>query len=97
MCFEVFLEILVGVFAFFGAFCLVKLLGIIWFGYDNVQISVEIDSPDSVKNIEKYIREADVTCLALGGREIVVLVKREYLNDELIEIFEKKNLKYYVV
>ncbi|MBQ7294118.1 MAG: hypothetical protein IJW79_10315 [Clostridia bacterium] len=97
MYFEVFLEIFVGVFAFFGIFCFVKIVGLIWFGYDNVQVAVEIDSPDSVENVQKYIREADMTCFALGGREIVIIVKREYYTDELVKKLDGANLKYYIV
>ena len=97
MYFEVFLEILIAVFAFLGIFCFVKIFGIVFFGYDNILVAVEIDSPDSLQNIEKYVREADMTCLAVGGRDIIVIVKQEYFNENLANELEDKNLKYYVV
>ena len=97
MYFEVFLEIIVAFLAFFGVFCLVKLVGTVWFGYDNVCVTIEVDSKDTVEHIEDYINEAKNTCLVWGGREIAVLVKNKYRDDELLRKLEGKRIKYYFV
>ena len=97
MYFEVFLEIFVAFFAFFGVFCLVKLVGTVWFGYDNVRVTIDVDSPDTVTHIEDYIKEAKNTCFFWGEREIAVLVRRAYYNEALISKLERKHIKYYVI
>lgn len=97
MYFEVFLKIFVGIFAVFGFYCLVKLVGVTWFGYDNIRVTVDVDSPDAVENINAYIKEAEDFCLACGGGEIAVLVRREYSDEKLLRKLERRNIKYYVV
>lgn len=97
MYFEVFFEILVALFALFGFFCLIKLIGVIWFGYDNVRVALEVDSRDSAENIDEYIAEAKELCLVRGGRQIAVIVGREYFDEALSKRLEKGRVKYYVV
>ena len=97
MYFEVFFEILVALFALFGFFSLVKLIGAVWFGYDNIRVALEVDSKDSVENIEEYIAEAKELCLMRGGRQIAVIIRREYFDELLIKKLEKSRVKYYVV
>ena len=97
MYFEVFFQILLALFALFGFFSLVKLIGAMWFGYDNIRVALEIDSKDSAENIEEYIAEARELCLMRGGRQIAVIVRREYFDDTLIKKLEKGRIKYYVI
>jgi hypothetical protein len=97
MYFEVFLEIFVAFFAFFGLLCLVKLIGVVWFGYDNVRVTIEIDSYDSAKNIEEYIKEAQTSGFFWGGNEIAVLVRSKYYDEELAQRLERKRVKYFVI
>ena len=97
MYFEVFFQILVALFALFGFFSLIKIVWSVWFGYDNVRVALEVDSRDSAENIEEYIAEAKELCLMRGGRQIAVIVRREYFNEILIKKLEKSRVKYYVV
>ena len=97
MYFEVFLKIFVGLFAVFGFYCLVKLVAVTWFGYDNVRVTVEIDSADAADNINSYLKEAEEFCLVCGGREIAVLVNKEFGNEKLFRKLERRNIKYYVI
>ena len=97
MYFEVFLKIFVGIFAVFGFFCLVKLVGVTWFGYDNVRVTIDIDSPDTVENINSYLNEAENLCLVCGGGEVVVLVRNEYSDEKLLKKLERRNIKYYII
>lgn len=97
MYFEVFLKIFVGIFAVFGFFCLVKLVGVTWFGYDNVRVTIDIDSPDTVENINSYLNEAENLCLVCGGGEVAVLVRHEYSDEKLLKKLERRNIKYYII
>ena len=97
MYFEVFLKIFVGVFAVFGFYCLIKLVSVTWFGYDNIRVTVEVDSPNVCENINEYLKEAEDFCLVCGGGKIAVLVNREYSNERLLRTLERKNIKYYII
>ena len=97
MYFEVFLEILLAFFALFGVFSLIKLASAIWFGYDNVRVVVEVDSRDSVCNIDEYISEARELCIMRGGRELAVMIRREFYDEELVKKLERKRIKYYII
>lgn len=97
MCFEVFLKIFVGIFAVFGLWCLVKLVGVTWFGYDNIRVTVEVDSRDTVENINEYLKEAEDFCLVCGGGSVAVLIQREFNDEKLVRKLERRNIKYYVI
>lgn len=97
MYFEVFLEIFAAIFALFGIYCLIRLVGATWFGYDNVRAAVEVDSTDTAENINSYLKEAERICLLRGGGRIAVLVRREYCSDKLIRRLKKRKIKYYVI
>ena len=97
MYFKVFLEIIVAIFAFFGFFCLIKLICVVWLGYDNVRVAIEVDTQDTAKNIEDFLRDAETTCLAWGGREIAILVRSEFADERLIKKLERKHVKYYII
>ena len=97
MYFKVFLEIIVAIFAFFGFFCLIKFIGVIWFGYDNVRVALEVDTRETAENIEEFLKEAETTCLAWGGREIAVLVKSEYADERFLKKLERRHVKYYII
>ena len=97
MYFKVFLEIIVAIFAFFGFFCLIKIIGVIWFGYDNVRVALEVDTHDTAENIEEFLREAETTCLAWGGREIAILVRSEFADERLMKKLERRHVKYYII
>ena len=97
MYFEVFLKIFVGLFAVFGFYCLIKLVSVTWFGYENIRVTVEVDSPDACANINEYLKEAEDFCFVCGGRSIAVLINREYSNERLIKKLERKNIKYYII
>lgn len=97
MCFEVFLKIFVAVFSLFGAFCLIRLAFVTWFGFDNVRVAIEVDSTETAENISEYIREAEALCLLRGGGRIAVIVKREFCNDKLVKRLERRKIKIYVV
>ena len=97
MYFEVFLKIFVGLFAVFGFYCLIKLVSVTWFGYDNIRVTLEIDSDDTVEKLNEYLKEAEDFCLICGGGSIAVLVNREYSNEKLIRKLERRNIKYYII
>ena len=97
MYFEVFLKIFVGIFAIFGFYCLVKLVMVTLFGYDNIRVAVEVDSKDTAANINTFLKEAEEFCLVCGGREIAVLVKKEFGDEKLLRKLERKNIKYYLI
>lgn len=97
MYFEVFLEIIVAIFAVFGLFCLIKLVDVIWFGCDNVRVTVEVDTPDTAEYICDFLKEAENTCLVWGGREIAVLVRSEFADEKLLKKLEQKRVKYYII
>ena len=97
MYFEVFLKIFVCLFAIFGFYCLVKLVGVTWFGYDNVRVTIEVDSRETAANINAYIKEAEEFCLACGGRKIAVIVKKEFGDEKLLKKLERRNIRYYVI
>ena len=97
MYFEVFLEIIISLLAFFGVYCIVKLIGVSWFGYDNIMVTVEVDSPDTANNIEEYIKEAETSCLAVGGREIAVIVQAEFYDEKLMGKLKDRKIRYYVI
>lgn len=97
MYFEVFFKIFVGAFAVFGFCCLVKFVGATWFGYDNIRVALEVDSEDTSKNINEYLKEAETMCLACGGGKIAVLVRKEYNSEKLLRKLERRNVKYYII
>ena len=97
MYFKVFLEILVAFFALFGVYSLVKLMSVVWFGYDNVRVVVEVDGRDAVQNIDEYLHEARDLCLMRGGRELAVVIRKELFDEKLAEKLDKKRIKYYVI
>lgn len=97
MYFEVFLKILVAFFALFGFFSLVKLIWCVWFGYDNVRVTVEIDSRDTVENIDEYLSEARTLCRIRGGSDLAVMIRKEFYDEKLVKKLEKRKLRYYVI
>lgn len=97
MYFEVFLKIFVGIFAVFGFYCLIKLAMVTLFGYDNIRVTIEVDSRDTAANINDFLKEAEEFCLVCGGREIAVLVKKEFADEKLFRKLERKNVKYYLI
>ena len=97
MYFEVFLKIFVGIFSIFGFCCLVKLVGVTWFGYENVRVTIDVDSLDTAENINLYLKEAEDFCLVCGGREIAVLVRKEFNSEKLLRKLERRNIKYYII
>ena len=96
MYFEVFLEIFVASFALFGFFSLLKLLWIVFFGYDNLKVCVEVDTPETAENIDLFLKEAKSTCLAIGGRGIFVVVEKKYCSEELVNKLEENKIRYTV-
>lgn len=97
MCFEVFLKIFVAVFSLFGAFCLIRLAIVTWFGYDNVRAAIEVDSAQTAENIDEYIKEAESICLLRGGGRIAVIIRRELYDEKLVKRLERRKIKIYVV
>ena len=97
MCFEVFLKIFVAVFSLFGAFCLIRLAIVTWFGYDNVRAAIEVDSAQTAENIDEYIKEAESICLLRGGGRIAVIIRREFYDEKLVKRLERRKIKIYVV
>ena len=97
MCFEVFLKIFVAVFSLFGAFCLIRLVFVTWFGYDNVRVAVEVDSAQTAENIGEYVKEAETLCLLRGGGMIAVIIRREFYDEKLVKWLERRKIKIYVV
>ena len=97
MYFEVFLKIFVAIFAVFGFYCLVRLVGVTWFGYDNIRVTIEVDSPDTAENINTYLKEAENFCLACGGGKVAVLIRQNYNDEKLLRKLERRNIKYYII
>lgn len=97
MYFEVFLKIFVGIFAVFGLYCLIKLVGVTWFGYDNIRVTVDVDSRDTAENINEFLKEAEDFCLVCGGGEVAVLIRSQFNDEKLVRKLERRNIKYYVI
>ena len=97
MCFEVFLKIFVALFAVFGFYCFVKLISLTCFGYDNVRVTIDVDSVDTVENINDYLKEAENFCLVCGGGKVAVLIRREFSDEKLIRKLDRRKIKYYII
>ncbi len=97
MYFEVFLKIIVAFFAVFGIYSLCNFVFTTFLGYDNIRIVLEVDTQEVADNIERYLSEARENCLALCGKQIAVIIRREYLNEKLIKKLDRRHIKYYVI
>lgn len=97
MYFEVFLKIILAFFAVFGMYSLFKFVFTAVLGYENIRIVIEVDTQEVADNIEAYLREARENCLALFGKQIAVIIRREYLNEKLEKKLERRHIKYYVI
>lgn len=97
MYFEAFLEIILAFFAVFGVYSLCKFVLAVILGYDNIRIVLEVDTQEVADNIDAYLKEARENCLALFGKKIAVIVRREFLSERLVRKLERKQIKYYVI
>lgn len=96
MCFEVVLQILVALFAVFGVYSLIALIGETWFGSDNIAVSVEVDTNEAAINLEDYLREAKRRPLSHSGG-VTVLIRREYATEALMRKLGRRHIRYFVI
>ena len=96
MCFGVILPIIVAFFAVFGLYSLFVLVEETWFASDNISICLTIDTADAVQNFECFLREAKRRSLSRQG-QIIVLVRREFVSEAMLDKFRRRHIYYYVV
>lgn len=96
MCFEVVLPIIVALFAVFGVYSLLALIGETWFGSDNIAVSVEVDTSEVASNLEGYLREARRRPLSHSGG-VTVLIRREYATQALTRKLRRQHIRYYII
>ena len=96
MCFEVVLPIIVALFAVFGVYSLLALIGETWFGSDNIAVSVEVDTSEVASNLEGYLREARRRPLSHSGG-VTVLIRREHATQALTRMLRRRHIRYYIV
>ena len=88
MYFEAFLKIILAFFSVFGIYSVFKFIFTAVLGYENIRIVLEVDTQEVADNIEAYLREARENCLALCGKQIAVIIRREYLSERLVKKLE---------
>lgn len=97
MYFEAFLEIILALFAVYGVYSLYRFVFSVILGYDNIRIVLEVDTKEVADNIDAYLKEARENCLALFGKQVAVIIRRDLLSEGLIKKLDRKRIKYYVI
>ena len=96
MCFEVFLELVLIIFAVFGLFSLTLLIGESCFRSDKVVLALRVDEGHVAKELALYVKEARSSWFLRGKSPILVILKREYATEDLLGWLKKEKLAYIV-
>lgn len=94
---EIFLEILMAVFAVFGLYAFAHALGTLALGNDRIATMLLIDSAAVASEIEMYVFEAQSNGFWLGGHRTIAVIRQPYATPELLEILNKKGIPYEIV
>ena len=94
---EIFLEILMAVFAVFGVYAFAHALGALVFGNARICTMLLVDSVTVASEIELYICEAQSACLWLGNHRLLAVIRQPYVTPELLRILKEKRIPYEIV
>ena len=96
MCFEVFFQILIAAFAVFGLYALLAFVRMTWFVSNKIMVCVDVDTAEAAKELLTYLAEAQEVPFA-GKNGILVLLKRTYATDEIMEKLRRYRVRFFVV
>lgn len=99
MQYEVILEIIVALFAVFGAYTAIRTLAEAIFRSKNILVALEIKSNEDANDIDFLLREArhSFTVRGARGRVVVLLSSRFEHNEAVREIIEKERAECIII
>ena len=94
---DVFVKIMIAVFAVFGLYAFAYLVNLLCFENQNIKIMLLVDSSTVCNEIEWYLDEVKSAGFFFGRKRISAIVMEKYATEELLSKLEKRKVPYQIV
>ncbi len=95
MCFGVILPIFLALFAVFGLYQVMVLIGETWFGSNNISVCIYVDTAEVLRNFDTYLREAHRKPMARSGG-VVVWIASPFATESFLNRLRRENILFVV-